>query len=160
MVLSTHRTFVLMLCHVGMVLFRIENRYSYWLKILELQVHRINKTYLEELKDASGRIRRQTWLFFFFCYPVKTAGSCHNRLWSYLQRNGHISTCSSYYYHLLKFPCSRLIIIINLKPYSNLQIVCIRLEYLINRITNVKKPYLKPFYCVQTIIKANIKKNY
>ena len=37
------------------------------------------------------------------------------------------------------------IIISYLKSYSCVQIVCIRLEYLLIVITNVKKQYLKPF---------------
>ena len=44
----------------------------------------------------------------------------------------------------------RIAIIINLKPYSCMQIIYIRQEYLINRIINVKLQYLKPFNCVQT----------
>ena len=41
-------------------------------------------------------------------------------------------------------------IISYLKPYSCVQIICIRWEYLINKNTNVKYQYLKPFKWVQT----------
>ena len=42
------------------------------------------------------------------------------------------------------------IIISCLKQYSHVKIIYITLEYLINRISNVKLQYLKPFNCVQT----------
>ena len=43
---------------------------------------------------------------------------------------------------------SRIIILSYFKPYSCVQIICIRLEYLINRIANVKLQYLKPLNSV------------
>ena len=43
-----------------------------------------------------------------------------------------------------------LIIICYMKPSSWVQIIYITLGYLMNRITNVKKQYLKPSNCVQT----------
>ena len=36
------------------------------------------------------------------------------------------------------------------KPYSGVQINCIKKEYLINRIISVREEYLKLFNCVQT----------